>query len=175
MVSANKNLQNLVSAGQLHLEAPDADDIRHYLQRGDRYLAKARTAASDGNNDDLFDYLYVAAFAYSWGALCLAGYRARDRYLAFQCLAYTTDIPREDWVFLSKLHNTRNDLEYGSRGKPHMALSSLPSDWPTRFLQITERLNTDVYRIVSTAMSSVFEGDDERGAVAYKPKGATPS
>lgn len=175
MSSASENLKNLVAVGQLHLEAPNADEVRHYLQRGDRYLANARTAASDGKNDDLFDYLYVAAFSYSWGALCLAGYRARDRYLAFQCLAYTTDIPREDWVFLSKLHNTRNDLEYGSSGQPHKALSRLPSDWPTRFMQITERLNTEVYRIVSTAMSTVFRGDDQEGTRAYKPKGATPS
>ena len=141
MSSANKNLQNLLDLGKLLLEAPIADDIRHYLQRGDRYLAKAKAAASEGNNDDLFDHLYDAAFSYSWAALSLAGFRARDRYLAFQCLDHTTGIPREDWVFLSKLHNTRNDLVYGSSGQPHKALSKLPSDY-SQFMQITERLNT---------------------------------
>ena len=175
MSSANKNLQNLHALGKLLLEAPIADDIRHYLQRGDRYLAKAKAAASEGNNDDLFDHLYDAAFSYSWAALSLAGFRARDRYLAFQCLDHTTDIPREDWVFLSKLHNTRNDLVYGSSGQPHKALSKLPSDWPTQFMQITERLNTEVNRIFSKALPSLVAGDIQEETRAYNPPEVTPS
>ncbi len=41
-----------------------------------------------------------------------AGYRAENRYLVFQCLRHTLDLPNEQWRVLDRAHRIRNLAEY---------------------------------------------------------------
>ena len=59
-----------------------------------------------------FDLAYNAAHALSLAALRIAGYRAENRYLAFQCLRHTLDYPNEKWRVLDQAHRKRNIAEY---------------------------------------------------------------
>ena len=83
-------------------------------------------------------------------------------------------MPREDWVFLSKLHNTRNDLVYGSSGQPHKALSKLPSDWPTQFMQITEKAEhgseSHLFKSIAFLGCRGYSG----GNASIQPAGSNP-
>jgi len=42
----------------------------------------------------------------------LRGYRSESRYLAFQCLQHTIDLPNEQWRVLDHAHRKRNLAEY---------------------------------------------------------------
>ena len=64
------------------------------------------------NLESRFDLAYNAAHALSLGALRIAGYRADSRYMVFQCLKHTLDLPNEKWRILDQAHNKRNIAEY---------------------------------------------------------------
>jgi len=55
---------------------------------------------------------YNAAHALSLAALRKAGYRSDNRYLVFQCLQHTLDLPSEQWRILDQAHRKRNIAEY---------------------------------------------------------------
>ena len=59
-----------------------------------------------------FDLAYNAAHALSLAALRLHGYRSDSRYLVFQCLQHTIDLPSEQWRVLDQAHRKRNLGEY---------------------------------------------------------------
>ena len=40
------------------------------------------------------------------------GYRSESRYLVFQCLQHTIDLPPEQWRVLDQVHRKRNLAEY---------------------------------------------------------------
>ena len=40
------------------------------------------------------------------------GYRSESRYLVFQCLQHTIDLPHELWRVLDQAHRKRNLAEY---------------------------------------------------------------
>ena len=40
------------------------------------------------------------------------GYRSDSRYLVFQCLKHTLDLPSEQWRVLDSAHNKRNIAAY---------------------------------------------------------------
>ena len=59
-----------------------------------------------------FDLAYNAAHALARAALRFSGYRAESRYLVFQCLQHTVDLPAEQWRVLDQAHRKRNLAEY---------------------------------------------------------------
>lgn len=59
-----------------------------------------------------FDLAYNAAHALSLAALRYRGYRSESRYLVFQCLQHTINLPKEQWRVLDQVHRKRNLAEY---------------------------------------------------------------
>ena len=59
-----------------------------------------------------FDLAYNAAHVLSLAALRYRGYRSESRYLVFQCLQHTINLPKEQWRVLDQVHRKRNLAEY---------------------------------------------------------------
>ena len=103
-------LDNLVKVGKLKAESPSDQEVAGLISSG---LARLH----DAGNETLcvesrFDLAYNAAHALSLAALRRAGYRSENRYLVFQCLKHTLDLPNEQWRVLDRAHRKRNLAEY---------------------------------------------------------------
>lgn len=90
---ANDQLENLVKIGQLKAEPTTPEEVAGLTRSG---LARLK----DSKNEDLsresrFDLAYNAAHALAPAALRATGYRSESRYLVFQCIQHTLDLPRE--------------------------------------------------------------------------------
>ena len=107
---AHEHLDNLVRTGGLKTEAPMAGEISGLIRSGTARLADAKKAGL--SLESRFDLAYNAAHALSLAALRIAGYRAENRYLVFQCLRHTLDYPNEKWRVLDQAHRKRNIAEY---------------------------------------------------------------
>ena len=59
-----------------------------------------------------FDLAYNASHALALAALRSHGYRSSGRYLVFQCLEHTLNIPPEQWRVLDDAHRKRNNAQY---------------------------------------------------------------
>jgi len=59
-----------------------------------------------------FDLAYNAAHAFSLAALRWHGYRSENRYLVFQSLTHTLQLPSALWRVLDDAHRKRNLAEY---------------------------------------------------------------
>ncbi len=103
-------LENLVKIGQLRAEPPAQAEIDGLLRSGSVRLADARNAAL--SLESRFDLAYNAAHAMSLAALRFKGYRSENRYLVFQTLQHTLQLPPEQWRVLDKAHKQRNLGEY---------------------------------------------------------------
>ena len=107
---ANEKLDNLVKIGQLKVEDATPEEIAGLVRSGAARL-------KDSKNDSLsiesrFDLAYNAAHALSLAALRYHGYRSQSRYLVFQCLQHTLNLPNEQWRVLDSAHIKRNMAEY---------------------------------------------------------------
>jgi hypothetical protein len=102
-------LENLVGRG-LKVEPRDADEIRALVRSGEVRLRDAENAAL--SPESRFDLAYNAAHAICLAALRHHGYRSDNRYLVFQTLVHTVDVPREKWRVLDGAHQKRNHIEY---------------------------------------------------------------
>lgn len=103
-------LDNLVRTGALKREAPADAELEGLLRS-----AKARLGDAENPSNSLegrFDLAYNAAHALAVAALRMKGYRSESRYIVFQCLAHTVDLPAEQWRVLSDAHRRRNTMEY---------------------------------------------------------------
>ena len=87
-----------------------AGEISGLIRSGTARLADAKKAGL--SLESRFDLAYDAAHALSLAALRIAGYRAENRYLVFQCLRHTLDYPNEKWRVLDQAHRKRNIAEY---------------------------------------------------------------
>jgi hypothetical protein len=106
----DSQLDNLVRIGQLKVEPPAEGELDGLLVSGVRRLADAeRTELS---LESRFDLAYNAAHALALAALRFRGYRSESRYLVFQCLQHTIDLPNEQWRVLDDAHRRRNLSEY---------------------------------------------------------------
>lgn len=106
----DSKLDNLVRIGQLKVELPAEGELDGLLVSGVRRLADAeRTELS---LESRFDLAYNAAHALALAALRFRGYRSESRYLVFQCLQHTIDLPNEQWRVLDEAHRRRNLSEY---------------------------------------------------------------
>ena len=103
-------LDNLVRIGQLKPEPPAKAELEGLLRPGSRRLADAER--TDLSLESRFDLAYNAAHALALAALRASGYRSESRYLVFQCLQHTIDLPNEQWRVLDQAHRKRNLAEY---------------------------------------------------------------
>lgn len=106
----HEQLDNLVRAGQLKAEPSSEQEVAGLISSGTVRL-------HDAGNESLsiesrFDLAYNAAHALSLAALRRAGYRSESRYIVFQCLKHTLNLPNEQWRILDQAHRKRNLAEY---------------------------------------------------------------
>ena len=103
-------LDNLARTGSLTAEAGAGDEIGGLLRSAMRRLVDAERR--DLSLESRFDLAYNAAHALARAALRFSGYRSESRYLVFQCLQHTVDLPPEQWRVLEQAHRKRNLAEY---------------------------------------------------------------
>jgi len=106
----NPQLDNLVRIGQLKVEPAADSELRGLVRSGIRRLDDA--TREELSLESRFDLAYNAAHALALAALRIRGYRSESRYLVFQCLQHTLDLPREQWRVLDQAHRKRNLAEY---------------------------------------------------------------
>jgi hypothetical protein len=105
-----QELDNLVRVRQLKVEPATADEIAGLVRSG---LARLTDAANASLSfESRFDLAYNAAHALALASLRWYGYRSETRYLVFQCLRHTIDLPDEQWRVLDQAHRKRNLTEY---------------------------------------------------------------
>jgi hypothetical protein len=103
-------LDNLVKVGQLKAEPASEQEVAGLTSSG---LARLHDAGNETLSiESRFDLAYNAAHALSLAALRNAGYRSENRYIVFQCLKHTLDLPNEQWRVLDQAHRRRNLAEY---------------------------------------------------------------
>jgi hypothetical protein len=103
-------LDNLVRAGQLKAEPPAQAEFDGLIRSGTVRLNDAQKTGL--GLESRFDLAYNAAHALSLAALLHHGYRSENRYLVFQCLTHTLNLPAEQWRVLDQAHRKRNLAEY---------------------------------------------------------------
>jgi len=122
-------LDNLVAISKLKAEAPAQDELDGLMHSG-------RVRIKDAENEALslesrFDLAYNAAHALALAALRSKGFRSENRYLVFQSLAHTLDLPAAEWRVLALCHERRKLAEYEG------------------FIEIDQQLLTDLLRITA--------------------------
>ena len=118
-------LDNLVRIGQLKTEAAAADEIHGLVRSGTRRLIDA--AHEDLSLESRFDLTCNAGHAPALATLRFRGYRSGLRYLVFQCLQHTIDLPPEQWRVLDQAHRKRNLAEYeGETDVGEQLVAALP-------------------------------------------------
>lgn len=103
-------LDKLVRIGQLKAEPSETGECNGLLRSGLRRLEDARR--KELSLESRFDLPYNAAHALALAALRFRGYRSESRYLVFQCLQHTLDLPSEQWRVLDQAHRKRDLAEY---------------------------------------------------------------
>lgn len=102
-------LDNLVRIGKLKAEPPASSELAGLLHSGSVRLADAQRMELSA--ESRFDLAYNAAHAFSLAALRWHGYRSENRYLVFQSLTHTLNLPSAQRV-LDDAHRKRNLAEY---------------------------------------------------------------
>jgi len=107
---SNDKLDKLVTINQLHVEPFSQSEF-------DGLMLSGKLRLKDAKNESLslesrFDLAYNASHALSLAALRWHGYRSGSRYLVFQCLRHTLDLPNELWRVMDRAHRKRNLAEY---------------------------------------------------------------
>lgn len=106
-----KELENLLRVDRgLKQETPSAKEFAGLVKSGQLRLKDAQNTAL--NVESRFDLSYNAVHALALAALRWHGYRSESRYLVFQCLQHTLDLPSEKWRVLEQAHRKRNLAEY---------------------------------------------------------------
>lgn len=108
---SSEPLDRLVGIGQLRVESFDQSEFDGLVTSGITRLVDAEEQPSL-SLQSRFDLLYNGAHALSLAALRWHGYRPSNRYVVFQALAHTLDIPAAQWRVLSQAHTKRNTAEY---------------------------------------------------------------
>ena len=103
-------LDNLVTAGKLKLEPPARAEIEGLIRSGTARIKDA--AVTTLSLASRFDLAYNAAHALSLAALRFHGYRSENRYIVFQVLQDTLQLPPSLWRVLDQAHARRNRAEY---------------------------------------------------------------
>lgn len=106
----SKRLENLAQIGKLKIEPSSQSELEGLLRSGRLRLDDAENSTL--NLESRFDLAYNAAHALALAALRRLGYRSDNRYLVFQCLSHTIELPNEQWRVLDLAHRKRNLAEY---------------------------------------------------------------
>ena len=104
-----ESLDNLARMGKLKIAASSKHELAGLIRSGRNRLADAQNKSL--SIESRFDLAYNAAHALSLAALRAKGFRAENRYLVFQCLRHTVELPNEQWRVLDKAHQKRNVAE----------------------------------------------------------------
>ncbi|MDJ0870136.1 MAG: hypothetical protein QNJ87_00035 [Gammaproteobacteria bacterium] len=107
---SHPQLDNLVRIGKLKTEPPGQGELEGLVRSGVRRLGDAERP--ELSPESRFDLAYNAAHALALAALRYRGYRSESRYLVFQCLQHTIDLPPVQWRVLDQAHRKRNLAEY---------------------------------------------------------------
>ena len=107
---AHRKLDNLVQIGQLKAEPPAERELAGLIRSG--LVRLTDTELEVLSLESRFDFAYNAAHALALAALRKLGYRSESRYLVFQCLTHTLDLPNEQCRVLDEAHRKRNLAEY---------------------------------------------------------------
>lgn len=105
-----QNLLNLVKTGSLKAEPPDRREFEGLVRSGLVRLKDAQRP--ELSLESRFDLAYNASHALALAALRLNGFRSENRYLVFQSLAHTIELPAAEWRVLALCHERRNLAEY---------------------------------------------------------------
>ncbi len=109
-MSTSPHLERLVRIGQLKAEPSARAEIEGLIGSGCDRLQDAQTETLTLSGR--FDLAYNSAHALSLAALRSHGYRSEHRYIVFQCLEHTLNLPPEMWRVLDQAHRKRNVAEY---------------------------------------------------------------
>lgn len=131
------DLERLVGIGKLKREPGAQAEI-------DGLVLSARNRLTDAANSALapesrFDLAYNAAHALSLAALRWQGYRAENRYIAFQALPHTLGLGAGVWKVLATCHQRRNALEYEG------------------YLEVDDRLLADLLSAAETVYAALLK------------------
>ncbi len=107
---SQQQLDNLVRIGKLKQEIAGASEVEGLIRSGNARLNDATSSVL--SIDSRFDLAYNAAHALALASLRVRGYRSENRYLVFQCLEHTLQLPKEQWRVLDEAHRRRNITEY---------------------------------------------------------------
>ena len=107
---SHPQLDNLVRIGSLRTEPAAESELEGLIRSGMHRLDDA--AREELSVESRFDLAYNAAHALALAALRFRGYRSASRYLVFQCLQHTIDLPQAQWRVLDQAHRKRNLAEY---------------------------------------------------------------
>ena len=107
---SHPQLDNLARIGKLKTGPLAENELQGLVRSGTRRLDDA--ARDDLSLESRFDLAYNAVHALALAALRFHGYRSGSRYLVFQCLQHTLDLPAEQWRVLDQAHRKRNLAEY---------------------------------------------------------------
>lgn len=107
---SSAELHNLVKIGKLKRDPASPRELQGLRESAVARLEDANRA--DLRFDSRFDLAYNAAHALALYALRRLGYRSENRYLVFQTLPHTANLPPETWRVLAKAHERRNLAEY---------------------------------------------------------------
>ncbi len=107
---SNDKLDKLVKINQLHVEPFSQSEFDGLMQSGKIRLKDAQNESL--SVESRFDLAYNASHALSLAALRWHGYRSGSRYLVFQCLRHTLELPNELWRVMDTAHRKRNLAEY---------------------------------------------------------------
>jgi len=122
---SHPQLDNLARIGKLKTEPATEGELRGLLRSGTHRLDDA--ARDDLSLESRSDLAYNAAHALALAALRFCGYRSDSRYLVFQCLQHTLDLPAEQWRVLDQAHRKRNLAEYeGEMDVDEQLVAALP-------------------------------------------------
>lgn len=104
-------LDNLVRVHQLKAETAVQSEFDGLIKSGMKRLQDVQRIPGL-SKESRFDLAYNAAHALSLAALRWHGYRSENRYIVFQCLTHTTQLPSTQWRILDQAHRKRNLAEY---------------------------------------------------------------
>ena len=103
-------LKNLEKIGQLKSEPFDQGEFDGLVRSGKARLKDANNASLA--HESRFDLAYNAAHSFALSALRKHGFRSVNRYVVFQALPHTLQLPQEYVRILDTCHNRRNVAEY---------------------------------------------------------------
>ena len=103
-------LDNLVRVGKLKSERPAQNELQGLVRSGRVRLADAQNETL--SPESRFDLAYNADHAFSLAALRRHGYRSENRYLVFQSLTHTLDLPAPSRRVLDDAHRKRKLAAY---------------------------------------------------------------